>query len=226
MIRVKICGIRSEEDVMILNRCMPDYAGFVFAAGKREVSPDQVSVLIKMLDTRIRTVGVFVNRDLRDVVDISRRCGLDVIQLHGEETPEYVCALKRALGGRECWKAFRIAGEGSLADVRLFSAAVAVDAIVLDSFCAGCYGGSGKTFDWSLAANLKGQGDAADCKIILAGGLNPENVGGAVRAIRPYCPYAMDVSSGVETGGRKDECKIMDFIASVREDGAFHGKDA
>ncbi len=225
MIRVKICGIRSEEDVMILNRHMPDYAGFVFAAGKRSVSPGRAARLINMLDARIRTVGVFVNSDLPDVVDISRQCGLDVVQLHGEETPEYVCALKRAMGGREYWKAFRISGEDSFADVRLFSATAAVDAIVLDSYCEGCHGGSGKTFDWGLAANQTRQGTAADCKIVLAGGLNPVNVGGAIRSIGPFCPYAVDVSSGVEIDGRKDECKIMDFIVSVRE-GAFFGNDA
>lgn len=218
MVYIKICGIRRKEDIRYLNKYMPQYAGFVFAESKRRVSPDEASMLIKSLDKRIKPVGVFVNESLDRVADIARICGLKAVQLHGDESPEYLQQLRNRLSeiniknkddgngmplNIQIWKAFRVS-ENFIADcLKKYNA----DAYLLDSYSKESYGGTGEIFNWDIAVSAKKYG-----KIILAGGLNPLN---AVQAIEYTRPFGLDVSSGVETDGYKDETKIRNFIQSV-----------
>lgn len=210
MTKVKICGIKRKEDVGFINRHLPDYAGFVFAESKRRVTAEEAEVLACDMDRRIKRVGVFVNEKLSSVIDTIRKCRLDAVQLHGDETPEYIAGVRNQLAsmgelrGTEIWKAVRIKGAESLESLFTFKA----DRILLDTYTEGAYGGSGQTFDWKLALKLQ-----EHFSIIVAGGLNNANVR---QAIRTVSPFAVDVSSGVETNGVKDEDKIKDFIYSAR----------
>lgn len=215
MTKVKLCGIRREIDIEYANRYLPDYIGFVFAKSRRQVSSKDVKLLITNLYPGIKKVGVFVNEELDKVVQIADLCKLDVVQLHGNETTEYISRIKGKLvlhgltannGGTatEVWKAIPVKNSESIKAIKDFNA----DAYLLDTYTEGGFGGAGKTFDWKLAVEASNYG-----KIILAGGLNPENVREAVIAVEPY---AVDVSSGIEVEGFKDKEKTKKFIYSVR----------
>ncbi|AHM57875.1 N-(5'-phosphoribosyl)anthranilate isomerase TrpF (plasmid) [Peptoclostridium acidaminophilum DSM 3953] len=192
MTMVKICGLTRGVDIEYANMLMPEYVGFVFASSKRQLAPEDAAVLIQRLKPEIKKVGVFVDEDIDVVLDTARICGLDVLQLHGNETPEYC----RSIEGYEVWKAFRVEGERSIEEIGEYE----VDGVLLDSFESGQHGGTGRTFDWNLAATV-----AKEHFTILAGGLSPENVKSAIEIVRPA---AVDVSSGVETDGMKDYLKI------------------
>ncbi|MCX7843298.1 MAG: phosphoribosylanthranilate isomerase [Clostridia bacterium] len=212
MPKVKICGVRRPEDITFVNKYLPEYIGFVFAKSKRRITAEYAHVLAAGLDRRIKKVGVFVNEDLGEVIRIVKACSLDAVQIHGDEQPEYVLNLKRELQNKrglyenstEVWKAVRIKNTDSLAALKSYIA----DAYVLDAWVEGSYGGAGACFDWNIAAQAREYG-----KIVLAGGLNEANAKKAVEAVKPY---ALDVSSGVETEGVKDEAKIRAFINTVR----------
>jgi len=204
MVKVKICGITRQEDVFYVNKHKPDYVGFVFADSRRRVSPEQCAKLAYALNGNIKKVGVFVNENPAVIVKIIDQCKLDVVQVHGDETVEYMLELSRLIPfGIEVWKAVRVRDMFSLLELEKFK----VDAYVLDAYDEAGYGGTGKIIDWNLVSSVGKLG-----KVILAGGLTPENVHDAVSIVRPY---AVDVSSGVETGGYKDEKKIRDFIYSA-----------
>lgn len=198
--RVKICGLTREVDIEYANMLMPDYVGFVFASSKRKLSVAEAADLAKRLKPGIKKVGVFVDEEMAVVRETARICGLDVLQLHGGETPDYC----RSLEGYEIWKAFRVADEKSIEDIGKYD----VDGVLLDSFSRDQHGGTGMTFDWNLAAAV-----AKERFTILAGGLGPENVKAAIEMVRPA---VVDVSSGVETDGVKDYIKIKKFIENVR----------
>jgi phosphoribosylanthranilate isomerase len=226
MTKIKICGMRCENDIHIINKYCPDYAGFVFAKGKRCISMEQGKLLTGMLDIKIRKVGVFVNESADNVIKICNECMLDVIQLHGDETQSYLSELKqRLIAGRfsnykritnsiceinvknnviEIWKVIRIKDAYSILAIKDYKA----DRYVADSWQEKCYGGSGRVFNWGMLSN-----NANKESIILAGGLNPGNVNQAISILKPY---AVDVSSGVEIDGYKDENKIRDFIHGIR----------
>ena len=206
MTEVKICGVTRECDIDWLNRYLPDYAGFVFAESKRKISPENAEKLIKKLDKKIKKVGVFVNADKEEIIKIADYCHLDIIQLHGDEEPEYILELNQKLKNKkiEIWKAIRVKDKESINSMKDFTP----DVFVLDTYIKGSYGGAGKKFNWGLALEGKKYG-----KIILAGGLNKENVEEAIKTVKPF---AVDVSSGVESDGRKDEKKIKDFICFAR----------
>lgn len=204
MCRIKVCGIQRLEDVDILNRFLPEYAGFIFAESKRRVDIEKAKCLIRNLAKSIRPAGVFVNADLNMVKHTVEQCGLNVIQLHGEETTDYMENVKKFLPSVEIWKAIRVEGLESLKKLEEKSA----DAFLLDTYSKEAYGGTGKTFDWEIASRL-----SQKYKIILAGGLNSRNAARAIDTVRPFC---LDVSSGVETDGYKDEEKIRDFVYAVR----------
>ncbi len=220
--KVKICGIRRTDDAEYLNRYMPDFAGFVFAAGKRTVTSEQAARLTALLDPEIRKAGVFVNDDIEHIVECVSMCGLDIVQLHGDEKPGYVERLSSKLDERlpaqerpQLWKAIRVKDRQALEKALEYN----VKAFLLDGFKKGKYGGTGTSFDWSLAAQAKRLG-----RVILAGGLNAHNIREAVKTARPY---AVDTSSGVETDGFKDERKIREFISicrSIRKGSAGNGK--
>lgn len=199
MTQVKICGIKREIDVEYINKYLPTYAGFVFAGTKRKLSPETAQNLCRLTNNRIKKVGVFVNEDIESLLNIANLCRLDVVQLHGDETPDYVQRVKNA--GYEVWKAFRIQDNSVFEQIKNYNA----DKYLLDTYVENEYGGSGFTFDWSIIKNGE--------SIILAGGLTANNVTEAIAIARPFC---VDVSSGVEDEfGYKDEQKIREFMEVV-----------
>lgn len=204
MIKVKICGLRREIDIEYVNRYRPDYIGFVFAQSKRRVEPKEAKRISEFLDCRIKKAGIFVNEKLENIIKTVGICGLDVVQIHGDETTEFINKLKEEKNGVEVWKAVRVKDEESIKILETYHA----DAFLLDAYVEGSYGGAGKAFDWNLASLAKKYG-----KIILAGGLNLSNITEAIRIVQPF---AVDISSGVETEGFKDEEKIKNFVYSVR----------
>ncbi len=201
MTKVKICGLRRMQDIEYANQLQPDYVGFVFSQSKRMVSKESAKMLIDNLDGRIKRVGVFVNEKIEMVNEMTTSLGLDVVQLQGDEDDDYVENLKGILDV-EVWKALRIKGITDL------QREVKADKILIEGFVNGLYGGTGVRFDWSLIENFE-----FSRPVILAGGLNISNVEEGIKKVRPY---AVDVSSGVETDGHKDFEKMKEFIEKVR----------
>lgn len=200
---LKICGLSRLEDVIAVNRFGADYAGFVFfKKSKRFIDPYKAGELIELLRSDIKSVGVFMDEPLDSVISSARISGVEMIQLHGHESEEYVEYVKRTLE-RPVIKAFKADEEGALERALNTSA----DYILIDSGA-----GTGKKFDWSI---LKDFGR----DYFLAGGLDPESVGEAISTLEPF---AVDVSSGVETDGVKDAEKIEKFINAVKL-GGKHG---
>ncbi|MDA0999550.1 MAG: phosphoribosylanthranilate isomerase [bacterium] len=205
MIRVKICGVTAAEDAAWALAQGADALGLNFVPGTpRCLDPAAaraVSAALPPLGTR---VGIFVDEAPERVESIAREVGLDVVQLHGAEPPE-VC---RWLGerGLRVIKALRVSGRETLDLAEDYSGFP----LLLDAYVEGKLGGTGKTFDWSIARELAQKRD-----IILSGGLQPENVADAIRQVRPY---GVDTSSGVEGGtpGRKDFAKVQAFIENAR----------
>ena len=198
MTRIKLCGLTRPCDIEWANDLRPDYIGFVFARkSRRWVSPEEAKALREGLDADIRAVGVFVNASPEAVAALLNNDVIDMAQLHGNEDEAYIRSLRR-LTDKPLIQAFRIDAPADLDRAR----ASIADHILLDSGA----GGTGTAFDWSL---LKG----FDRPCFLAGGLDPGNVAQAVRALRPF---AVDVSSGIETDGVKDVLKMTAFVSAVR----------
>lgn len=200
MVKVKICGLRRKEDIEYANELKPDYVGFVFAKSKRQIEVEQALDLISLLDKEIKTVGVFVNEPVENALKIAQTLNLDVLQFHGDETQDYIDNFKNFT----VWKAIRIKDKEDLEKTKEFK----VNSFVFDTLTKNEYGGTGKTFNWKV---LKGM--ELNVPIILAGGLNENNVEEAIKIVDPY---AVDVSSGVETEGYKDFKKLKSFIEKVR----------
>jgi phosphoribosylanthranilate isomerase len=200
--RIKICGIMSQDSIDVLNQMKPEYVGFVFAKSKRKVSMKQAAEIAKLLSPDIQTVGVFVNEAVETVDEIRRTVGLDVVQLHGNESPEYL----ERLGGR-LWKALPGCKESSekIADYRSLT-----EMILLDAMTDKNPGGNNMILDWASIDEL-----VSVDRLVLAGGLNRNNVRQAIDALHPA---VVDVSSGVETDGKKDNKKIIQFIEEVRHE--------
>ena len=194
---LKICGLSRLEDIIAVNRHVADYAGFVFwQRSKRYIDPYKAGELIELLRSDIKTVGVFMDEPLDNVIRAARISGVEMVQLHGHESEEYVEYVKRTLD-RPVIKAYKASEDGALER----AAASNADYVMIDSGA-----GSGKKFDWNILKDFKRD-------YFLAGGLDPESVGEAIRMLEPF---AVDVSSGVETDGIKDEKKIAQFIEAVR----------
>ncbi len=198
--KIKICGLRSEEDIRIVNRCQPDYAGFICCSRfRRYVPSDTLAQLSKLLHPGIRKVGVFVDQPVEQIAQIVRRQLVDFIQLHGCEDERYISGLRQLIPSEiRIMKAFQIHSAEDICQVEASTA----DDVLLDGGQ-----GSGQTFDWRKIESM-------NRPFFLAGGLNPENVEEAVRRLHPC---AVDVSSGVETDGHKDEEKVRQLIRRVRE---------
>jgi phosphoribosylanthranilate isomerase len=201
MVRVKICGITSPEDALMAVEAGADALGFVFFQGSpRCISIEQAAAIIRRLPPFVQTVGLFVNEELALVNSIADQCRLDLVQLHGEEAPEYCDNVRRRV-----IKAFRVKDHSVLESMANYHVA----ACLLDAWSPVMHGGTGTTFNWEIAARA-----ASLQRIILAGGLTPENVAGAVAAVKPY---AVDVSSGVESApGKKDAGAVTSFIRATR----------
>ena len=194
MAKIKICGLKRLKDIEIVNKYKPDYIGFVFADSKRKVSHDLASKMKKNLDSSIKSVGVFVDAEIEEILK------LDIVQLHGSESEEYIKILKQNSNYKlEIINAIEMSGEKNLLD---YDDSLA-DYLLLDSGK-----GSGKTFDWRLIRkDLKKE-------FFLAGGLNAENI---TEAIMEFDPYAIDLSSSVETDGYKDELKIKEVMEALND---------
>ncbi|MCH8295018.1 phosphoribosylanthranilate isomerase [Candidatus Poribacteria bacterium] len=202
MTRIKICGITNLDDALTAIEAGADALGFNFVPHTpRYIEAQNAATIIDRLPPFITTVGLFVNEELSKIEGIASHCHLNVIQLHGDESPEFCDTLNR-----KSIKAFRIKDESSLSQLPNYRAS----AYLLDTYVKGKMGGTGEVFDWHLAVKAKQYGP-----IVLAGGLNPDNVADAVRQVHPY---GVDVSSGVEAKpGRKEPAKVRAFIRAVRE---------
>lgn len=208
--KIKICGITCENDIRIVNKYLPDYAGFVFAESRRRVSVEKAIDLGSGLDPRIVKVGVFVDMEPEQLADIAEKAGLEVVQLHGGEPRDYIDRLRMKLHNgtqnrTQIWKAVRMSDKSSLKGISSYRA----DFFLTDTYVQGMRGGSGKRFDWSLLSGIEDRS-----KIIMAGGLTPDNVNEAISTVKPF---GVDVSSGVEMDGRKGESLVGEFIRRVRE---------
>ncbi len=198
MTKIKLCGLSRTEDIEAVNELKPEYIGFVFAPkSRRYVTPQAAAELKQLLSAEIQAVGVFVNESPEKIAELLRSGVIDIAQLHGDEDEDYISRL-RQLTDKPIIKAFRVKTEKDIADAERCSA----DYILLDSGA-----GTGTVFDWKLPANIRRS-------YFLAGGLSPDNVGKAVAALHPF---AVDVSSGIETDGTKDKTKMAAFAAAVRK---------
>ncbi|MBQ6505231.1 MAG: phosphoribosylanthranilate isomerase [Flexilinea sp.] len=197
MTKIKLCGMKRAVDIQAANRLRPDFVGFVFAPkSKRFITPEQAAGLKAILDPEITAVGVFVNETPEAVADLLNSGVIDIAQLHGTEDEDYLSELRK-LTDKPLIKAFRIRSKDDLDAAEKSSA----DFVLLDAGAGG-----GKTFDWDLLDNF-----SRPC--FLAGGLGPENVREAIERCHPY---AVDVSSGIETDGFKDEVKMEAFVKNVK----------
>jgi phosphoribosylanthranilate isomerase len=199
---IKICGITRLEDALCAAACGADAVGFIFhRASPRYVDPDRVREIVAALPRTVTTVGVFVNRSAAEVERTVEACGLDLIQLHGDETPEYCrhfdpARLIKALSPR------------TLEDLRTLGT-YKVRAVLLDRRDAGLYGGTGKLADWALAARI-----GETHPLILAGGLNADNIADALARV---APCAVDINSGCEREpGIKDHDRMRAIVAIIR----------
>ena len=200
--KIKFCGIRRLEDVTYMNEFMPDYVGFVFAPSRRQVSPAVAMALEQELQPYIKRVGVFVNEPIDKLIQTAQTAQLDVLQLHGDEDCSYMDKLHETLKQEnlsyEIWKAVRVKDEDTIRMVNQFQA----DKLLLDSFTAVAYGGSGKVANWKIIQTAK-----IEKPFFLAGGLTEQNI---------VEPYGIDLSGGIETDGCKDRNKIAKIIELVR----------
>jgi len=220
MIKVKICGIRNLDDALVAAEAGADFIGLVFVPGRhRRLEPEAATKIVSGLKDTVeaspQVVGLFADQDLEEVNRTIETCGLDLAQLCGQESLDY-CTQTRA----KVIKVVHIpssaspeqASEELIQKVNAYGEAGHL--VTLDRLVEGLQGGTGESFDWSIAAQLSRQGSS----FLLAGGLDPDNVGQAVATVRPW---GVDVSSGVETNGDKDHEKIREFIRSAKEQSAI-----
>ena len=201
MTQIKICGLTREEDIAAVNRWRPDYIGLVFAESRRRVRPEQARRLKAGLDARIKAVGVFTNAPGPFIVDLCEQGIIDLVQLHGDENEAFIQSLKQRITCPVI-KAVRVQTREQI----LQAQEMPCDLLLLDTYQEGQYGGSGRTFDRKLIPALQKQ-------FFLAGGLEAGNI---EQALRECQPFGIDISSGVETEGLKDEAKIRQIIAIIR----------
>jgi phosphoribosylanthranilate isomerase len=213
MTYVKICGIKSEGDALAASAAGADFIGMVFAQSPRQVTParaEKIAAALKENRAKAKSVGVFVNTPIPAVRKIAETCRLDWVQLSGDESWEYCLELARPL-----IKVVKLSRNGSAQEAgaqldlghKIMGTRKCL--FLLDTAANGKYGGTGTPFDWNKAKSI-----ASQFPLIIAGGLNPDNVGAAIKLLKPW---GVDVSSGVETNGAKDMKKIVNFIKAVRD---------
>lgn len=212
MTKIKICGISGIKDAKAVARAGTDYLGMIFAPSPRQIAPEMAHQIVEMLNdirSRPQTVGVFVNTPASEINRLADFCGLDIVQLSGDESWEYCLDINRPV-----IKVIHIFENRAIEAVleEIATGEKVLDAgsftYLLDTKIKGRYGGTGKKFDWSLAREV-----GRNKSIIIAGGLDAENVGEAIRIARPW---GVDISSGVETKGSKDIARIKAFVRAVR----------
>lgn len=189
----------------MVNRSQPDYAGFVFAPGRRQVTAEQAESLRRQMDPAIAAVGVFVKAPVEEAAALANRGTIQLIQLHGEEDEAYVKALRERTTA-PIIRVIRVRGPESLRDLDRYDC----DYFLLDTYSGSQFGGMGKTFDHSLIRQAR-----FPRPFFLAGGLDPANVAAAIAGCSPF---GVDTSSGIETAGIKDENKIRAFVSAVRKE--------
>ncbi|HYR07025.1 MAG TPA: phosphoribosylanthranilate isomerase [Longimicrobium sp.] len=208
MTEVKVCGLMRHEDAAVAAEAGARWLGVILAPGyRRSVTADDARIILRSFQAR--RVGVFVDEDELILRSVAEKAGVDVLQLHGDESPDFAARMRAA--GWEVWKAVRArsADDFSAAAARY---AGAVDALLVDGYSPGTHGGAGVRFPWEAVAERLGE-LSAGTRLIAAGGLRPDNVAEAVRILRPH---AVDVSSGVEAApGRKDPQAVRDFVRAV-----------
>ncbi|MBC1934734.1 phosphoribosylanthranilate isomerase [Listeria grandensis] len=200
MTQIKICGLKYRPDIEVAVEQGADMIGFVFAASKRQVTPDQARILARDIPETVKKVGVFVNESPAEINRIAAMVPLDIVQCHGQET-----SADLALINHPTIKAFPVKAGRMEGDITAYPDSL----ILLDAPATQFEGGSGETFDWEAL----GETELPNERLIIAGGLNVANVG---IAIQQFHPFAVDISSGVETNGTKDPEKIIAFIQKVR----------
>ena len=216
MIKVKFCGLRRTEDMAAVNRLHPDFAGFVFAKSKRQVSAEQATELKRKLNPGIKTVAVLVNMPVAEAASLADAGIADLLQLHGDEDEAYIAKLK-TLTQAKIIKAIRLKNEEPAANAKLLAEADQADYYLFDTFIPEAYGGTGKTFSLSLLNTLP-----IDKPFFLAGGLDEDNVAEIIGQVQedtrllPYF-YGVDVSGGIETDGHKDSVKMEAFMKAIHQ---------
>ncbi len=199
--KIKICGLKRNEDIEYVNEALPDYIGFVFSKSRRQVTLQQAYDLKRDLNSRIKSVGVFVNEPQDMIAELAKNGIIDLAQLHGNEDNVYISTLREKTDGKvKIIKAISISNEFSIDQINEIDA----DFFLLDNGS----GGTGKAFDYSLIKNK------VNDRIFLAGGINAGNIKNAV-SLNPYC---IDVSSGAESDGIKDREKIIKLVRSIRDE--------
>lgn len=197
MTKIKLCGIKCEEDIKVINEVLPDYIGFVFAGkSKRYISFDRAKTLKNQLDDRIKAVGVFVNDDIENIAYLVKNKIIDIVQLHGNEDESYINTLKTKINVPIIY-AYQIKSKADIKSINKNT-----DFTLLDAG-AGC----GETFDEALLEGFNNE-------YFLAGGLSVDNIKEKIMKLHTY---GVDVSSGIETEGKKDAAKVRKFVSLVRE---------
>lgn len=203
MTKIKICGLKRLQDIEYVNELLPDFIGFVFAGTKRRITDEKAKKLKAALNPEIKSVGVFVNDTLEHISFLANNNIIDIIQLHGDEDRKYIADLRK-LTDKKIIKAVRVKDSMSVQEAKELNA----DYLLLDTYSnSGEYGGTGKTFNRKYIPKNIGN-------YFLAGGLNRNNLEEIIKDVKPY---AVDLSSGVETDGFKDREKIKKVIEIVRQ---------
>ncbi|MBQ3692844.1 MAG: phosphoribosylanthranilate isomerase [Clostridia bacterium] len=199
MAKIKICGLSRDVDAEFVNAAKPDFVGFIIGVpfSKRNIDINRAERMRSLIDEKIPTVGVFINYPIKDIAQLVNRGIINIVQLHGSEDEEYIKSLRKLIPHTEIWKAFVVKSADDISNAEKSSA----DRVLLDSG-TGC----GKTFDWSAVSEINRE-------FILAGGLNSENIPNAISQVNPW---AVDLSSGVETGGVKDREKILKAVKAAK----------
>lgn len=203
MTKLKICGLRRQEDIEIVNKYRPTYVGFVFAKSKRQVTLEEAKALKARLINEVATVGVFVNEPIENIYVYAKEGVMDYIQLHGDEDGQYIRRLKEQVK-LPIIKAIRVSDKTELISRLEEMQRLPIDYYLFDTYTACAYGGSGASFDWHLIKELVGK--EIQKPYFLAGGIGKDNLEKALAEE----PYAIDLSSKVETDGFKDEAKIKE----------------
>ncbi|MBA3425442.1 MAG: phosphoribosylanthranilate isomerase [Rubrobacter sp.] len=203
MTMVKVCGITNPEDARVAADAGADAIGLLFAESPRRVSVERAREIVAALPDGVLKVGVFVNERPEEILRVAGEVGLDIAQLHGDETPEEVAEVRA--GGVRVMKALRVRGAESLAEI----GRIDVDLFLLDAYSEKARGGTGERFDWGLAKSLRERDN-----IVVSGGLDPENVR---EAIEFFDPYGVDASSSLEDApGRKNHERVRRFVSAAK----------
>lgn len=198
--KIKICGIKNENEAKIINECMPDIAGFVFASGKRQIDINKAKILKKIINPEIETAGIFVEQNEDEILKIYNEKVIDIIQLHGDYDERTIKNLKEKTNAKII-KVIRVK-EG------FYKIETLADFILFDTYSKDKYGGLNKTFDWNIKI-------ISNVPYFVAGGINENNI---IEMVKKLTPYGVDISSGVEVDGFKTKEKVFNIIKIIKEE--------